>query len=188
MPISIKVPETVLVDEGAMRRIKVPETTIELEHSLHSMRQWEAKWKKPFLSPLPRTPEESLDYIRCMTLTPGVSEYAYQLIKAEDIKRIQDYIDDPMTASRFRGEEPTDSKNGPKGKGGSRVNTAHKLYAAMATFGIPFECEWWHLNELLDVIHHCELMNSGGKMSKKDSAMWMKATNEARKAKYGTKG
>ena len=46
--------------------------TLQLEHSLVSLSKWEAKWRKPFLSKDQKTPEEFMDYVRCMTLTQNV--------------------------------------------------------------------------------------------------------------------
>ena len=60
-----------LFDEKAERFIKVKPQTLQLEHSLVSISKWEAKWKKPYLNPRnPMTYEETIDYIRFMTVSP----------------------------------------------------------------------------------------------------------------------
>jgi hypothetical protein len=51
-------------DNQTQTFIKVSDQTICLEHSLISLRRWESKWLKPYLSKTPKTREEVLDYIR----------------------------------------------------------------------------------------------------------------------------
>ena len=50
--------------------IMVPEVSLELEHSLVSISKWESKWKIPFFSNNPKTKEQMIDYVRCMTICP----------------------------------------------------------------------------------------------------------------------
>ena len=169
-----------LYDEETSRFIIVKGQTVQLEHSLISISKWESKWKKAFLSRASRTPEETVDYIRCMTTTPGVDPNLYLCLTRENIAQIQAYIDDPMSATVFRGED--------KPKGTPRPRTSEQIYGAMVVLGIPFECQKWHLNRLLNLIHECELLNSGDKMSRKDSAKYMRGINAARRAKHHTKG
>lgn len=179
LPLTIRATE--LYDERANRFIQVRQQRIELEHSLLSISKWESKWKKAFLSPMRKTPEETIDYIRCMTVTPHVDPNLYLCLTNEDILAVQKYIDDPMTATTFRGEKT------PKG-GRSHINTSEKIYASMVTLGIPFSCEKWHLNRLLTLIHECEIQGSGKRMSKGDSGRYMQQLNAMRRAKYHTRG
>ena len=91
----------------------IPETTLQLEHSLLSLSKWEAKWKKPFLSANKsesRTLEETLDYIRCMTLNSNVDPNVYKYIPQDVFKQIIEYIEDPMTATTFGKKE----ESGPR--------------------------------------------------------------------------
>lgn len=115
--------------------------TLRLEYSLLSLSKWESKWHKPYLDEnVKKTREETLDFVRCMTLTKGVDPTVYTRLRREDWLAIQRYMSDPMTAATFK-----DRKGGKKR---ARYQTADLFYAAMASYGIPFECEKWHLNRL----------------------------------------
>ena len=53
-----------------------------------------------------KTEEETLDYIRCMTLTKNVDPHVYENLSADNIEAINNYIWAPMTATTFSKEEP----------------------------------------------------------------------------------
>lgn len=74
--LKITVPATELFD-GVGNFINTKEQTLQLEHSLVSLSKWEAKWHKPYLSRKAMTIEETIDYIRCMTLTQNVDPNVY---------------------------------------------------------------------------------------------------------------
>lgn len=161
----------------------IPETTLQLEHSLLSLSKWEAKWKKPFLSQSasdPRTAEETIDYIRCMTLNSGVDPEIYNHIPNSVLAKIVEYIEDPMTATTF-GKSNT---NGPK-----QVITNEIIYYWMVTLNIPFECQKWHLNRLLTLIRVCSEKNAPQKkMSTKEILARNKALNAQRRAQLHSRG
>lgn len=76
---------------------------LRLEHSLLSLSKWESKWHKAWLDPSkPKTQEETLDYIRCMTLTQGVDPSVYDRLTRENMAAIQRYMADPMSAATFK--------------------------------------------------------------------------------------
>lgn len=128
---------------------------LRLEHSLVSLSKWESKWCTPFLSKQNKTDEETLDYIKCMTLTQNVDSSVYEHLTRENIEDILKYIDSPMTATTFSNNQKT---------GGSReVVTSELIYYWMITWGIPFECQKWHLNKLLTLIRVCGIKNNPGK-------------------------
>lgn len=180
--LTLTIPGGELWDEASERFVVVEGRTLQLEHSLLSISKWESKWKRPFLSRAQRTHEETVDYIRCMTVTTGVDPTLYLCLTPENIQEVQAYIDDTMSALKFRGEKQQQVRGSPKPK------TSEQIYAAMVMLDIPFECQKWHLNRLLNLIHECEILNSGGKMSRKDSARYMSQMNAARKARYHTRG
>lgn len=157
-------------------------TKIQLEHSLISLKKWESKWHKPFLAKGDKTAEETFDYIRCMTLTPNINPELYRYIPAAEMRRVAEYINDPMTATWFR-----EQKSGRPGK--QEVITAEVLYYYMITMQIPFECQKWHLNQLLTLIRVIGIKNSPKKKRSASDILTENARlNAMRKAQLGTKG
>lgn len=161
----------------------IPETTLQLEHSLLSLSKWESKWKKPFLSQSPtdsRTTEETLDYIRCMTLNSNIDPNVYSYIPTAEFNKIIQYIEDPMTATTF----------GKKDNGGvKQVITSEIIYYWMIALNIPFECQKWHLNRLLTLVRVCSEKNAPQKkMSTREIMARNKALNAQRKAQLHTRG
>lgn len=180
----ITIPGGELWDEQNQEFITLKEQTLELEHSLLSISKWESKWHKSFLSGREKTEEEILDYVRCMTITRNVDPELYYHLSNENIRAINAYIDDPMTATVIN-ELPDGN-----GKGCSReVITSELVYYWMIAFNIPVEFERWHISRLLTLIRVCEIKNTPPKkMSKKALAARNKAINDARRKQFGTKG
>lgn len=180
----ITIPATELWDENKEEFITIKERTLQLEHSLVSLSKWESKWCKPFLSKDIKTEEETLDYIRCMTITQNVDPDVYNFIPNNILEEIKEYIDAPMTATWFN-----DDKNGKGGKGNSEQITSELVYYWMIAQNIPFECEKWHLNRLLTLIKVCNVKNQPPKkMSKKALMSRNAALNAARRKQLNTKG
>ena len=70
--LEITIKETEYFDEEKEEFIYIDEQHLRLEHSLVSVSKWESRWKKPYLN-IQKTHEESVDYIRCMTITQNVN-------------------------------------------------------------------------------------------------------------------
>lgn len=167
-------------DEQKEEFVYQDKKTIQLEHSLVSLSKWEAKWHKPFLTKEPKSPEEILDYIRFMTITQNVKPDLYGRLTPEHYRQINEYIDDPMTATWF-GKE--------KSRIGREQVTAELIYYWMIALNIPFECQKWHLNRLLTLIKVCNIKQQPDKkMSKREILANNAALNAARRAKLHTKG
>lgn len=177
-----------LFDEANNKFITIKPCTLKLEHSLLSIAEWEAKWQIPFIesdNPYLRkkewqkTNENMLDYIRCMTINKDVDPLVYACLTQNDIKKIWDYINNPMSASFFA-DKPEDKRYS------SKVTTSEYLYAKMAYLGIPFSCEKWHFNRLLNLIRmasemDAESMGGGKKGGKMKTAREWAALNAARR-------
>lgn len=154
-----------------------------LEHSLVSMSKWEAKWCKPFLSDTEKTVEETIDYIKCMTITQNVNPLVYLRITNEIIQQVNDYIGAPMTATWFNESNLKGSR-----RQGQQI-TNELIYYWMIALGIPFKCEKWHLNRLITLIKVCNAESKPKKkVSQRETLSWQAELNAARKKKYNTKG
>ena len=178
----LNIPATEFFDESTEEFHTTRATAIQLEHSLVSLAKWEAEWEKPFLNSTDKTADESLDYIRCMTITQNVDPGVYDLISRMPnlVQQITDYINRPMTATTI--------KERPNG-GGQRIMTAELLYYDMFALNIPMECQKWHLNRLIMLIRVCAIeSNPKKKMGRRDIASYNQALNQARRQKFHTKG
>ena len=182
--LDITIPAMELWDEKNEEFINVKEQTLRLEHSLVSLSKWETKWCKPFLSKDKKTQEETMDYIRCMTLTQNVDPNVYICMPDSIIEQINQYIDAPMTATWFTERKGGTAKNG-------KQTTSELIYYWMLSLNIPFECQKWHLNRLLTLIKVCSIENQPSKnkkMSLNENISMQRALNEARKQKLKSKG
>lgn len=156
------------------------EQTLQLEHSLVSISKWESKWCKPFLSKQEKTYEETLDYIRCMTITQNVKEDVYNHLTKENIDSINEYISAPMTATTFTDKQAGISRE---------TITSELVYYWMITLNIPMECQKWHINRLLTLIRVCNIKNTPPKkMNKRDIASRYASLNAARRKQFNTRG
>jgi hypothetical protein len=173
MPLRLTIPASEFWDYEQQEFVTVKETTITLEHSLYSISKWESKYHKPFISDDEKSNEETLDYIKCMTITQNVDPKLYYALSAKEYKIINDYINDSMTATWF-------SK---KPKPNRSIITAEVIYWQMIQAGIPFECEKWHLNRLLTLLRVCaEKSQPPKKMSKNDIYRQNAALNRQRRS------
>ena len=75
-------------DELKQEFVDPKTVTLQLEHSLVSLSRWESKWCKPFLSTTEKTTEETIDYIKCMTITQNVDPDVYDHLSQQNINDI----------------------------------------------------------------------------------------------------
>lgn len=177
----IIIPGGELWDERNNEFIFAKGQTLQLEHSLVSLSKWESKWCKPFLSSEAKTTEETIDYIKCMTVTQNVKPELYNFLNNEHITMVNDYISAPMTATTF-------SKDMPGGRN-REIVTAELIYYWMIALNIPFECQKWHLNRLLTLIRVCNIKNTPPKkMNKRQIMNRNAALNAERRRLMGTNG
>lgn len=153
--------------------------TIQLEHSLISISKWESKWCHPFIGKDNLTVEETIDYIRCMTLTQNVDPQVYNDLTNSDIETVKKYIDAPMTATTIRIKQSNKRE----------IVTSEVIYGCMITHNIPFECQKWHLNRLITLINVCSIKNAPQeKQSTQDIMSRNRALNASRRQAMMSKG
>lgn len=168
-------------DEAKNEFVEAREQVLQLEHSLVSLSKWESKWCKSFFSKQAKSYEETVDYIKCMTVTKNVDPEVYNHLTTANIAQINQYIESPMTATYF-----SEDKNGKSSK---ETVTSELIYYWMIALNIPFECQKWHLNRLLTLIRVCNIKNQPPKkMSKREIMSRNHALNAARRQQYNTRG
>ena len=162
--------------------VNVKGTKLILEHSLVSIQKWESKWHISYISTEDKTTEMVFDYIKCMVIQPKeIDDETLNYIPKEEIKKIIEYIHDPMTATTF---SDTKKQNNKK-----EIITAEVIYGWMIALNIPNEYRKWHINQLLTLIHVCEINNTPqDKMSRNEILARNKALNAQRKARLHTHG
>lgn len=179
--LTITVPFSEYWDDNKQEFIEVKGGTLKLEHSLVSIAKWESKWCKSFLNTKEKTDEETMDYIRCMTLTQNIDPNIYSQLSLQNVEDIKNYINAPMTATVFAdtGDSSTNRE----------VVTAELIYYWMIAYNIPFECQKWHINRLLTLVRVCGVKNNPPKKMGKGELMRRNAAlNAARRRQLNTKG
>ena len=188
---AMDVPMQEFFNSGTNEFITIPAKHIDgfrlvLEHSLLSIRKWEAKWHKPFMEETQMGIEEFRDYIRCMTINTPKSDEVYSYLTQTDLDGVVSYISDPMSAWEIRKKK---KKPGKKEK-----MTAEYIYAAMIASGVPFEAEKWHLNQLLALLDVCENngtvdgYKTGKPKSQREIMDLYHSLNQKNRKKYNSKG
>jgi len=179
--LQITIPAVEQWDERKQEFVTTKEQTLQLEHSLVSLSKWESKWCKAFLTKQEKTIEETLDYIKCMTITQNVNPEVYNYLTNKNIDEINKYIEAPMTATYFSDDKIV--------KTSREQITAELIYYWMIALNIPFECQKWHLNRLLTLIRVCNIKNQPPKKrSKKEIMSRNAAINAARRKQLNTRG
>lgn len=171
----LEIQEKELFDEKEERFIIIGPAVLTLEHSLLSISKWESIFCKPFISNEHKTPEEILGYIKCMTLSSNVNPMIYDWLSQDQIMEIMNYINNPMSATTF---SDVHIKKGPK-----EILTSELIYYIMVAYQIPFECEKWHFNRLLNLIKICQIKNEPQKKMSKAEVMAQNAKINAERKK-----
>ena len=180
--LQITIPSRELWDESTNEFVITKEQILQLEHSLISISKWESKWQKAILTKQEKTHEETIDYIKCMTLNQNVDPNVYNYLTNDNIRQINAYIDSPMTATYFSEEK------GGRGGRGEQI-TSELIYYWMIALQIPFECQKWHLNRLLTLVRVCNIKNQPPKKRSRREIMSRNAAlNAARRKQLNTKG
>lgn len=168
-------------DEEKQEFVEPEVQVLNLEHSLVSISKWESKWNKSFLSNKEMTYEETIHYIKCMTLSDDVDPDIYSKLTRENVDEIRDYIYAPMTATKIPKHKT--------GKNSRETVTSELIYYWMIESGIPFECQYWHLNRLITLIEVCGVKRTPPKKLGKSELMRQNAAiNAANRARFNSKG
>lgn len=161
--LNITIPAQQLWDSVKEEFIYTKETKLQLEHSLVSITKWEEKHHKTFLKDdPPKTRDETIDYIRCMTITQNINPDAYNYLTPDNMRSIEEYIKDPMTSLVFPKENRVSSNRD--------VLSHETLYYYMFKLGIPMECQKWHINALIALIKVFDIKDAPKKKSSTSDA------------------
>ena len=180
MPLTIKVPGQELFNNDTQEFYYLPDKEITLEHSLLSISKWEAKWHVSYIDTKDKTTEQTLDYIKCMSIKGEISDDVICSLTRENIIEITQYIENPMTATTVKV-----TKKGTK----DQIITSELIYSWMVGYQIPFECQKWHLNRLLKLIEVLNAQNQPQKkMTQSEIAARTRAINAKNRAKFKSKG
>lgn len=178
--LELEIPAVEFFDDDKQEFVQLKPVTLRLEHSLVSVSKWEAKWKKPFLSSKGLTREESIDYVKCMTINQHVDPLAYTVLDASHMAKVNEYISEERTATTFN------DRGGPPNR---QVVTSELVYYWMAQYNIPFECQKWHLSRLMTLIRIASIKNAPEKkMSKRAVLARNQQLNAARRKAMNTRG
>lgn len=178
--IQLDIPDLEKFDDSKGEFLMIKGQTIQVEHSLVSISKWESKWNKPFLSKEPKTVNETIDYIKCMTITQNVRPEIYDNLTNDNVEKISKYISAPMSATWFKDNNKNTS---------TEIVTSEIIYYWMISYNIPFECQKWHLNRLLTLIRVCSMKNEKPKkMSRSEIINRNKTLNEQRKQQLNSRG
>ena len=180
--LELVIPDVEYWDEQKEEFITKAGRIIQLEHSLVSISKWESKWRKAFLGKKEKTDEETIDYIKCMTLTPNVDSEVYSNLSSDNLAKVREYINAPMTATCLPEDKPS--------RASKETVTSELIYYWMIAQNIPVEFETWHINRLITLIKVCSLKNKPTKKrgSAKDTARRYAEMNAARRKQLNSKG
>lgn len=188
------IPERTLFNQATNEFVTIPEMTIkpirlQLEHSLISIRIWEAEYQRPFSDIEEMNGKELLSYIKCMTVNTQKDESVYDNLTIDDVNRIANYITRANSAWEIKRSKNQNQNRRNK----NRLNTVEGIYFAMIQYGIPFEpCEKWHLGSLMALIDYCSRNGNPGMKEKPKNMRELRESwyriNEANKKKYHSRG
>ena len=175
----IQTKEKSFLNEKTLEIVTIPSATIKMEHSLISISKWESIWHDAFLKDRhmlggEMTDEMYVSYLQCMTLNGPFDPLIYVAFDDKEVEQISNYMQNPMTGTKFK------ETRGPSIGG---ITTSEEIYWSMFKFGIPKECEKWHINRLLTLIRVFSERENPKKLSQKEAMQQMYNKNAYRQAK-----
>lgn len=179
--LTVVVPGTETWNDKTERFVVTQGQTLELEHSLVSLSEWEARFEKPFLSSEKKTVDETYGYIQAMSKEP-VSREILASLTDDNIKEINSYIESKHSATWFK-EVPGASRRSRE------IVTAEIIYHWMFAMQIDISCQHWHLARLFTLIKVTSEKNQKPKkMSKAEAIAQQRQLNAERLARTGGNG
>lgn len=166
--LTLEIPELEGCNEKTREFVSTKACTLHLEHSLIALSKWESKWHKIFLDGEPKPEKEMRDYLKCMCLDKDVDPVIWDLLPMNKVAEVFEYIDDPMTGTRFR-------KNDENEEPSRELMSSELMYYYMFSNSIPKECEKWHLNRLLTLLR---IFGEKNKVSDKPKASQSQLLNK----------
>jgi hypothetical protein len=164
-------------DEETNKFVASESVRVELEHSLVSLSKWESIHEKRFLSPEPRTDEETISYIKAMIVGDEPSPAVFYQLLLNHMEEIKTYVAAKNTATVL----PSRKQN----QGQREAITSELIYYWMSELNIPVEYQHWHLNKLFTLIQ-VHALKKGPKQ--KMSLEQRRALNKQRKREWNTTG
>lgn len=175
--LKITLKDTELWDEASHEFVYIKGGTYTFNHSLRTIAKWESITLKPFLKEGTKpSADEMLLYFQIMC----DNELDVTLLSKEQIIMIEEYIANPHTATKL--SKPRDASSRKS------IISAEVIYASMVEARIPFECQDWHINNLLTLIGVLDARANPKKMSRRETYRNNDKLNESRKKTYGTRG
>ena len=179
--LQLVIPGEEFFDDTAQEFITHGDEILQLEHSLTAVSKWESIFGKPFLDKGEKTREETLEYIKCMIISPDVSSDVFSRFSKEHFDAVNEYIGDKRSATWF-----ADAPGAPRAR---ETITSELIYYWMVVFNIPFECQNWHLNRLFNLIRICNIKSAKpAKMTRAQIAARNRELNAKRREQLGTNG
>lgn len=176
----VSIPAVDAFDEENEQFVSWPGGTLHLEHNLLSLSKWESKTHKHLIGNDDVSTEELKLYIECMVQEEEFDRTLLDRLPASELARINDYIADPMSATRVSSRQSS---------GGGEYVSSELIYYWMIACQVPFSCETWHINRLLKLIQVCNEKNQPNKkMSQSEIMSRNRELNKARRKALGTKG
>lgn len=141
--LELHVAESQFYDEATKKLVRLPAVSLRLEHSLLSLSKWESEWEIPFLSQTKKTPKQLYSYVAMMSQEP-VDQKVLAALTTENFDQINEYLTAKHSATWFSDDDQ---------KAGARQTvTSELIYYWMTALNIPYTCETWPLQRLLNLI------------------------------------
>lgn len=179
--LTIEFKDIELWDERNERFISIKGGIAKMEDSLAALAEWEELYGKPFYDS-EKTKEEKNKYLYCMVLNKeDIDERLFDYLSNENIKKINDYIYKPHTATRFYTIIDRE-----KGSSNSELMTAESIYYCMSELNIDYECQYWNIKRLQTlikfIIQKHNASDDKNKLTRQETLEYYKELNRKRRA------